>query len=65
MVLLQALQTDLIVGNQPCEIVPTSEGWFIRTTDGESVGPFSALREVEDWLDARDQYSTKPTLPAE
>jgi len=38
----------------PCEIFADSKGWFVRTPEGETFGPFSAVREVEDWLDARD-----------
>jgi hypothetical protein len=41
-------------GGQLCEIFAGFDGWNVRTPEGESIGPFAALRDVEDWLDARD-----------
>ena len=66
MVPLQALENKTVGGdNASCEIVARAEGWFVLTADGESIGPFAALREVEDWLDARSQQRHKPKLAAE
>jgi hypothetical protein len=50
---------------QSCEILAETHGWFVRTADGELIGPFAALREVEDWLDARDQHKPRSETKAE
>jgi hypothetical protein len=58
---LLALENKTVPSDsRPYNIVAGPDGWFVRTTNGESIGPFAALREIEDWLDARDQKTGKP-----
>jgi hypothetical protein len=61
MVPSQIIANPVIVSER-CEVFVEVNGWFIRSADGESIGPFAAMRDVEDWLDAHDHLQS-PTDP--
>jgi hypothetical protein len=44
-------------GIRPADIFAGTDGWYVRMSDGTSFGPFQALRDIEDWMDARDNQT--------
>jgi hypothetical protein len=46
------------------QVIARDDGWFIVGPDGgEIAGPFVTLDDVEDYLDAHDARTPKPSDP--